>query len=232
MSPKLNKFLSLKIIGILLCYPDKNWQSGLRDMAAILESENLVNSPELFGFLADMQSSELFELQEEYVDTFDRIRALSLHLFEHVHGDNRERGQAMIDLSERYLEQGLELSANELPDYLPAFLEYLASLGHENALEELDEISHILIAIGTKLKERQSPYHLLFSALLNMIGKEIGPVIVKAKPQIDFEELDKEWQEKSVEFMGADNPQSCAPTSCFSCPSNTKSDCQISGAAQ
>ncbi len=233
MSPKLNKYLSLKVLGILLCYPDKDWQSGLRDMAGILSAEGLVNSPDLLGFLADAQSAELFDLQEEYVDTFDRIRSLSLHLFEHVHGDGRERGQAMVDLSDRYLEQGLELSAHELPDYLPAFLEYLSKLGHENALEELDEISHILQAIGKKLKERQSPYALIFEALLQMLGKSIGPVAIKAKPEIDFEELDKEWQEKNIEFMGADAPQnSCAPVSCGTCPSSTKSVCNTQGAAQ
>lgn len=222
---------SFKALGILLWYPNSEWLECSDELLALIKSENCIEAKDFDAvkdFVKTMKSGDLFAAQEAYVDTFDRVRTMSLHLFEHVHGDSRERGQAMIDLSDRYLEQGLKLDASELPDYLPMFLEYLATLPVETALEELDEVAHILKAIGSKLKERGNQYNCIFQALLKMVGQEIGEVAVKANEETSFEELDKEWEEKQIEFLGAQNPEDGVDTnSCGTCPSSVKSNCSI-----
>ena len=220
---------SFKALGILLCYPRAEWIQNATQLLEVIASEKSAETcdfEKLSSFVGSLESGDLFAAQEEYVDTFDRVRSMSLHLFEHVHGDSRERGQAMIDLSDRYAEQGLKLASNELPDYLPMFLEYLATLRHESALEELEDIAHIIKALGTKLKERGNQYHTIFQVLLKMVGQEIGEVNQIPEEEISFDEMDKEWEEKQIEFLGAQNPEDSHDiSSCGTCPSSIKSSC-------
>ena len=98
-----NNYNSFKVLGIMLCYPSSEWISGIDELAKIIEDEKLLSAEDILAvknFSYELKHSDLFSLQENYVDLFDRIRSLSLHLFEHVHGESRDRGQAMIDLLE------------------------------------------------------------------------------------------------------------------------------------
>ena len=111
------------------------------------------------GRLADdIGGRDAYDAQERYVLLFDRTRSLSLHLFEHVHGESRDRGQAMVDLMAMYEEDGFEIDTKELPDYLPMFLEYLSMKPRAEAVQLLDETAHILAALRERLKKRQSVY--------------------------------------------------------------------------
>ena len=112
-----------------------------------------------------MRRGDLYALQERYVDQFDRTRSLSLHLFEHVHGESRDRGQAMIDLKSLYEQNGLYLSAAELPDFVPAFLEFLSTRPLAQARALLSQTAHILTALAERLQKRHSPYAAIFQAL-------------------------------------------------------------------
>ena len=101
------------------------------ELRAAIEVEGLVPAAvrrQLDDLLNDIAGGDLYDLQERYVLLFDRTRSLSLHLFEHVHGESRDRGQAMVDLLTMYEERGLAAVKNELPDFLPLFLEFLATL--------------------------------------------------------------------------------------------------------
>lgn len=201
---------TFKALGIMLWYPNEEWLANGDDICQLIEQEKLVDAEAVAGlrsFMKELNAEELLEIQERYVDTFDRVRSLSLHLFEHVHGESRDRGQAMVDLAERYKEQGLTLSVSELPDYLPVFLEYLSLLPKDTALEELAEIGHILVALGKRLAERGSPYNAVFDCLICLAGREPEKVAVKpVAEEPDFEQLDKEWEEKPINFLGAEAP--------------------------
>ena len=129
---------TLKVLSALLCYPQPEIQAALGEMAEALEQERLLPERErraLRAFMNRLERTDLMELQERYVASFDRGRALSLHLFEHIHGQSRDRGQAMVNLLEVYRRHGFELSARELPDYIPLFLEYLAQRPAGEALD-------------------------------------------------------------------------------------------------
>jgi nitrate reductase delta subunit len=207
---KTNRYKTFKALGILLWYPNEEWLSGAADVCDLIAQEALVSKEQLAGLrslAAQLQGEDLLDLQEEYVDTFDRVRSLSLHLFEHVHGDSRDRGQAMVDLAERYKEQGFSLAAGELPDYLPVFLEYLSMLPKEEALEELAETGHIIAALGKRLAERGSPYSAVFDAIMLLAGKTPEKVERKEPVVLDFAQLDKEWEEKPIDFLGAEAPK-------------------------
>lgn len=201
---------TFKVLGILLWYPDTKWLENLSDLYDIVEKEELLAEEDrdaLRGLTDYLAVQDIFDLQEAYVDTFDRVRSLSLHLFEHVHGESRDRGQAMVDLAEMYKEQGLEIDQNELPDYLPVFLEFLSHLPKDEALEMLGDPGHVMAALGKRLAERGSPYHVVFDALVRLTGREPENVERKAAPAASLEQLDKEWEEKPIEFMGASAPE-------------------------
>lgn len=157
-----------KILGLLLTYPEQNILDGIDEFTDILRTEGLVfktywNS--LQEFLARLKRVELLELQENYVTLFDRIPSLSLHLFEHVYGESRDRGQAMVDLLTQYQSKGLTLKKGELPDYLPVFLEFLSMLDSEEAQRYLKEPIKIISELGKRLKQQESGYHIIFNIL-------------------------------------------------------------------
>ena len=201
---------TFKALGILLWYPTEEWLTDASDLCDLIEQEALVKKDQsavLRSLVDKLKRTDLLELQEDYVDTFDRVRSLSLHLFEHVHGESRDRGQAMVDLAERYKEQGFSLAASELPDYLPVFLEYLSMIPKEEALEELANTGHILAALGKRLAERGSPYSAVLDTLTLLAGKTPEKVERKEPVVVNFEQMDKEWEEKPIDFLGAEAPK-------------------------
>jgi nitrate reductase molybdenum cofactor assembly chaperone NarJ/NarW len=209
---------TFKALGVLLCYPEVTWVQGGVELCDLMAAEALINTAQLEKLrllAAQLATQDLLDLQEQYVDMFDRVRSLSLHLFEHVHGDSRDRGQAMVDLAERYKEQGFALAASELPDYLPVFLEYLSMLPKEVALEELADTGHILAALGKRLAERGSAYSAVLDALVLLTCRQPEKVERREPVLINFEQLDKEWEEKPIDFLGAQAPQGgCSSGSC------------------
>jgi nitrate reductase delta subunit len=162
-------------------------------------------------FLTAQKVQDLMAVQEDYVETFDRGRAHCLHLFEHIHGESRDRGQAMVDLSETYAAKGLHIDSSELPDYLPLFMEYLSRCELQDATELLGEAIDVIAVIGAKLKKRKSPYADIFTSIeaLSVVKadtEKIKTALREAhKDPETLEELDKQWKEAEA-FTG--NPLS------------------------
>ena len=162
-------FPILKAFAALLSYPDQALQDALPEIRAIVDAERRVPKRERVSMhdLIDMLSrDDLLDAQERYVAMFDRGRSTSLNLYEHVHGDSRDRGQAMIDLMQIYERAGLELSTRELPDHLPVLLEFLSTRSWDEVREMLADCAHLIRHIGNALLERRSPYAAAFAALL------------------------------------------------------------------
>ena len=150
---------TFKALGALLSYPESPLIDALPEIRAVIADEALLpkaRQAALGELMDDMAQTELMAQQERYVELFDRLRSLSLHLFEHVHGESRDRGQAMVDLSAMYARQGLVLADNELPDYLPALLEFLSRLPLKEAKTLLKDAAHIFEAIASRLARRGS----------------------------------------------------------------------------
>ena len=186
---------ALRAMAALLSYPDEALIAALPEIKTFVPKE-------VFALTEELACKDLYSLQEQYVSLFDRSRALSLHLFEHVHGETRERGQAMVELAQMYQLHGMSVAGHELPDYLPAFLEF-ASLVDE-AKELLREIAHILRALGDRLAERGSPYCTVFAALLAAAGEKgltkarVAPV----RAAEDLLALERSWMDPEVTFSG------------------------------
>ena len=163
-------------IGALLTYPDQRLAAALPEILAQVRDDDTLPMREreaLVRLTDEMAVHDAYQLQEDYVACFDRGRATSLHLFEHVHGESRERGPAMIDLREQYLKAGLAINPGELPDYLPVFLEYVAHLPARAAREQLREIAHILQDIHSALVRRRSAYAAATAALIVLAGEKV-----------------------------------------------------------
>ena len=206
---------TLKVLSALLAYPQSDIQAALPEMAEALEQEAMLPEAEravLQALIQRLSHAELMALQEQYVATFDRGRALSLHLFEHIHGESRDRGQAMVNLLEVYRKHGFELNARELPDYIPLFLEYLAQRPVEEALDLLAETAHVLTLLGARLAERGNDYHAVFDALTALVGEpddsaEIRHQAATEGPDQAIVNMDKIWEEEAVTFL--DNQENC-----------------------
>ena len=200
---------TLKILALLLAYPTRELQQAAGDFMTVLEDEGLLNARRRreLALLADaLATGDLYELQARYVDLFDRTRALSLHLFEHIHGESRDRGQAMVDLGALYARHGFETAGNELPDYLPLFLEFLAHLPLPEARELLAQPAHIVAALKDRHETRNSPYAPVFAAI-EALGEwqpaqaDIDEVLaVPEDDPDDLAALDAVWEEEAVTF--------------------------------
>lgn len=185
--------LTLRVLARLLGYPDAELRSHLGDLSAALHSEQALGATrlgELDALLKSMRTRDPIEMEADYVQLFDRGRATSLHLFEHVHGDSRDRGPAMIDLAQTYEKAGLYLAEGELPDYLPVVLEFVSTQPAKEARAFLGEIAHILNAIFSALVKRESPYASVLGALLEVAGERAQSVKV-----VEDEPLDQAWEE-------------------------------------
>ncbi|MGL5660138.1 MAG: nitrate reductase molybdenum cofactor assembly chaperone, partial [Aeromonas sp.] len=137
---------------------------------------------------------------------FDRGRATSLLLFEHVHGESRDRGQAMVDLMAQYDAHGLQLDSRELPDHLPLYLEYLAQLPDTEAQSGLHDIAPILALLGARLTQRDSHYAVLFELLLKLANttidsNNVAQKIVDEARDDTPQALDAVWEEEQVKFF-------------------------------
>jgi nitrate reductase molybdenum cofactor assembly chaperone NarJ/NarW len=193
----------------LLTYPDEETVAALDEIGAVIENEALlteeVRAP-LLALVHDLRSRDLYDLQENYVLLFDRTRSLSLHLFEHVHGESRDRGQAMVDLRALYESKGLTGVDNELPDFTPLFLEFLSTLDPAEALPLLGEPAHVFTALAERLHKRQTPYEAVFRALAALAQVQPDAALLAAlrnEPDPapdDFDALDAAYEDAPVDF--------------------------------
>ncbi len=186
-----------RALAALLSYPEPALVEALPEIGKLVPRE-------VQPLVAELGVQDLFTSQERYVSLFDRSRALSLHLFEHVHGESRERGQAMVDLQAMYELHGVRIVEHELPDYLPAFLEFLSLLSEEEASVLLKDTAAILRAIGDRLAERGSRYAAVFAALLSLCAEPgLTKTGVEPKPFTeDLQALDRSWMDPEVTFGG------------------------------
>ncbi|HXW22997.1 MAG TPA: nitrate reductase molybdenum cofactor assembly chaperone [Rhodomicrobium sp.] len=194
-----------KAFSALLSYPSEDMRRALPEIADVIRAAPLLASRErndLLDLINDLGRGDLLGAEERYVDLFDRGRALSLNLFEHLHGESRDRGEAMIDLRRIYERAGFELSARELPDYLPVVLEYLSCRDLAEARAMLADCAHILTTIGRSLIARRSRYAAVLQALIVIAGEK--PIDVAKVPPVRerIEALDRDWIEEPA-FAGA-----------------------------
>ena len=196
---------TFKVLGFLLTYPTAVHREALAECRAFLKQENVLSAKMLEGLnklITEMEETDILDLQEAYVALFDRTPSLSLHLFEHIHGDSRERGQALADLANVYEQAGLVINTEETPDYLPLFLEYVSTLPSEDIRNNLGSLVNILSALSERLKNRESSYAGIFDALIEAAEKTPDRAAVDTAMKeasgaaYNLEQIDKEWEEQ------------------------------------
>ncbi|HED2542508.1 nitrate reductase molybdenum cofactor assembly chaperone [Raoultella planticola] len=201
--------IELVVVSRLLEYPDADlWQhqNELFDVLATSEKLEKADAQALGVFLRDLTAQDLLDAQAAYSELFDRGRATSLLLFEHVHGESRDRGQAMVDLLNQYEQHGLVLDSRELPDHLPLYLEYLAQLPESEAIGGLQDIAPILALLCARLQQRESRYAVLFEQLLKLANSAVDEAKVAEKIADEARDdtpqaLDAVWEEEQVKFF-------------------------------
>ncbi|OQW61184.1 MAG: nitrate reductase molybdenum cofactor assembly chaperone [Proteobacteria bacterium HN_bin10] len=196
-----------KALALLLSYPEEAYRSLYPTALEVIADEGMLPRGDKLKRLADeLAREDILDLQARYVQLFDRSRHLSLHLYEHVHGESRDRGQAMVELSKLYATRGVVLSAHELPDHLPVFLEFLSLLEPREAAALLGEAVHVITALRDRLKKRRSPYAAIFAALIELADTNADPAALQAllaEPEDDPDDLaalDRAWAEEPVSF--------------------------------
>jgi nitrate reductase delta subunit len=210
-----------KILSLLLSYPGSELQKFLPEVEKELRQEALLSDDKVSGiadFCKGFANTDLTDWQAEYVQLFDYSRSVSLHLFEHVKGDSKDRGQAMVDLMDFYSENEMRLSSRELPDYIPAFLEFLSTLAVEKSTVLLGETVNIIERINVALSERENSYSNLFKAIVSLSAikpdMKITSEMIKNEKPLD---LDAEYEEAPVTFGGCQGEvpgKSCSSGNC------------------
>lgn len=208
----------LKLIGVLMEYPKPALWSHGDELRAAAHAPAL--SPErrvaLAGFIDALLVQEPMDAQERWLELFDRGRAMSLLLFEHIHGESRDRGQAMVDLVETYRKAGFEMDTRELPDYLPLVLEYLSTRPGDEVHDWLHHISHILELLAARAQQRQSDYAVLFESLVELAHGKVDLAVLQTRVASEARDdtpaaMDKVWEEEAVRF-GVEAPsEDCSP---------------------
>lgn len=200
---------TLKVLSVLLTYPTEDLLAAAGELKTILRQEAVL--PErartaVEAVIDDIAGRDLFDAQERYILLFDRTRSLSLHLFEHVHGESRDRGQAMVDLIKLYEDGGYSPTTVELPDFLPLFLEYAATRAPAEAIDLISQPGHVLAAIRERLAKRGSAYEAIFAALATLSKVRLDEAALAAlrnepdpEPD-DLDALDAAWEDEEVTF--------------------------------
>ncbi len=200
---------TFKVLSAILGYPTAQLQEAMPELTAAIEGEALLPAAvrhQLDRLMNEIATGDLYDLQERYVLLFDRTRSLSLHLFEHVHGESRARGQAMIDLKSLYENSGIEIDATELPDFVPLFLEFLSTRPRAEAYELLGQPAHIFAALAERLRKRQSAYEAIFRALTALAAAkpkadDVSTLLAEPDPDAnDLAALDAVWEDEPVTF--------------------------------
>lgn len=206
-----------RVLSLLLDYPHDGLLAAQADIEAIIADSPLSaeRKQALAAFVQRRFAGQLMDWQSEYDGLFERGRSLSLLLFEHVHGESRDRGQAMVNLMNQYKEAGLEIGVRELPDYIPLYLEFLSTQGEENLRLGLEEVAHILALLAARLEQRDSDYAAVMHALLELSGVnvDLGDVreqIANEKRDDTKEALDKVWEEEMVKFGPDSQSDGCS----------------------
>ncbi|MBL8305050.1 MAG: nitrate reductase molybdenum cofactor assembly chaperone [Rubrivivax sp.] len=187
---------SLRVLAALLSYPDAAHRAWLDEFPALLDGEaalSIARREELKTFIRRLSAMDALAVEADYVQLFDGGRATSLHLFEHVHGDSRDRGPAMVDLVQTYEQNGLMLAPHELPDFLPVILEFASTRPAEGARAFLGEFTHLLQSVFSALVKRESAYASVLGALIELGGGRAEPVAFTEDAP-----LDDTWEEPPV----------------------------------
>tara|TARA_R110002074_G_scaffold350174_1_gene521151 strand:+ start:324 stop:1043 length:720 start_codon:yes stop_codon:yes gene_type:complete len=208
---------TLKAMSLILSYPTQELQDAMPEIGGVLASDTRLTAAarrDLRPLVDALTSDDIYDLQERFVMLFDRSRTLSLNLFEHVHGESRDRGGAMVSLVETYRAAGFDPVTSELPDHLPVLLEFLATQTFVEARDTLADAAHIFEALVTRLDRRESLYGAVFAALLQLSGAKVDAEAVAElleQPDddpTDLEALDEVWEESEVLF-GPDPNAGC-----------------------
>ncbi|MCL4410903.1 MAG: nitrate reductase molybdenum cofactor assembly chaperone [Gammaproteobacteria bacterium] len=221
----------IRVISLLLDYPTEELVAAKGELKAIVEAAPLEQTTKraFLQFIDRRCDGDLMEWQQAYDGLFERGRALSLLLFEHVHGESRDRGQAMVDLMAEYREAGLDIGVRELPDYIPLYLEFLSTQGEENLRIGLAEVAHILAVLCARLERRESDYAVLFTTLIEMSATEVDMSAVheqiKSEKRDDSKEaMDKVWEEEMVTFGPDSSGDGCGTGTSKPTPEQSRQD--------
>jgi nitrate reductase delta subunit len=206
---------TLRLIAAVMDYPRTELWSH-RD--ELLEAAAQAEVPDqrrgqLAGFVASLLAQDPIEAQERWLELFDRGRAMSLLLFEHIHGESRDRGQAMVDLIDTYRRNGEELATRELPDYLPVVLEHLSRRPPAEIRDWLSHVGHILELLAARAGQRESGYAVLFEILAEMGQGRVDLELMRRRVEREArddtpEAMDRVWEEEMVRFVD-DTPDTC-----------------------
>lgn len=220
----------LKVIARLLDYPTQSLLDNSELLIEVASSTKFLPPElrkEIVNLITRHKESDIYDLQADYDGLFERGRFVSLLIFEHVHGESRDRGQAMVDLLEMYRSKGFELDSRQMPDYIPLFLEFLSEQDELYAREWLADISHIVALLEERLVKRHSDFSCLFTSLLIISGtkvdrKSIQETVKKEETEDTLEAIDREWEDKEIRFDDPIDGQSCSSNRSTTVSSNSK----------
>lgn len=200
--------LTFRVLSALLSYPTPEFNAEAAQAERVLRSDGILTGlylEDVCGLLQQLQLTPQLDAESAYIEAFDRGKSTSLYLFEHIHGESRDRGQAMVRLLMRYRMHGLDLDTKELPDFLPLFLEFLSTCSPDVARKYLSEVIDIVDRLAARLRQRGAAYAAVLEAIGSIVPRTAGPLVSDPGQDRDDipEALDAAWEETPVTFDDA-----------------------------
>jgi nitrate reductase molybdenum cofactor assembly chaperone NarJ/NarW len=146
-----------QIASLLLRYPTATLLAADPEIAvAVAELPNQDTRAQINRFLTHRRALSLIDLERQYVETFDTRRRCTLNISYYLYGDTRRRGVALLRLKRLYKAAGLVLDIDELPDHLPAMLEFaaFAPTGYGERVLHEHRIGLELLRLGLRADQR------------------------------------------------------------------------------
>jgi nitrate reductase delta subunit len=156
---KLEKEVILKLLSACLAYPDPTFIEALPELESTAAAvENAPARERLTDFLSRLKVQSLLTLQAHYTAAFDLNPSASLNLTYHLMGNREDRGRALSELIEVYRQAGFEPAVNDLPDFLPLLLEFLAAAPQAETQALIQRCLGAVPLIAARLREKGSMY--------------------------------------------------------------------------
>ncbi|GAA1804833.1 nitrate reductase molybdenum cofactor assembly chaperone [Agromyces neolithicus] len=146
------------IASLLLDYPDGAFHERMPQLAASVAGLPAPIEAAFTAFIEAADAAGPEQLAQDYVVTFDLKRKCCLYLSYYAAGDTRKRGTALVTFLDAYRAAGWEFDADELPDFLPAVLEFSAVSDSPVAEQLLAAHRDGIEVLRAALLAQQSPW--------------------------------------------------------------------------
>jgi nitrate reductase delta subunit len=169
-----------KTMAILLQYPNKDLLHCVPELESYTGLMPAGKAQRVIeNFLGYLKSEPMLKLQQNYTAAFDMNPSTTLNMTYHLFGEGEKRAGMMGRLQQCYYAAGYDGPANDLPDFLPLMLEFLALCPDPSMIDLFWQCCAALDGLIERLREMTRPY----ADLLDLLADDYKQRFITVVPQ-------------------------------------------------